>query len=432
MQGNCLTAIPSFVGEQLDYDALQPTAALISKPPLPQTRVSVIVPVRDEEEILHKTLQALADQIDLDGNRLDDRSYEVLVFANNCTDASAAIARRFAQQHPQFQLHVVEQNLPQQEAHIGRVRRMLMDEAHRRLVGLGQHHGIIASTDGDSQVDRQWIAAMRYEIAQGADAVGGRTVTHRAERAALDRATKTSYLRFVGYRYLVKQLEDYLDPDPFDRAPRHYQFFGANFAVTHEMYALAGGMPLRPTSEDVAFHQAIVKVGAKVRHSMLMRVTTSARHQGRATQGLADRLSQFQALGQRQQSFLVASAAEVRAKLLVRHDLRRCWAQATSDQLRAALAPQRLAQLANRLTVPMAELHEAIEQSLTFGELVQRVEQCQQAMGLWQQQWTAVPIEMAIAELRLCLYQQRQQTCFATDARRGLGGSLPCAGCIKS
>ncbi|PZV08969.1 MAG: glycosyl transferase [Leptolyngbya sp.] len=430
MQGNCLTAIPSFVAEQLDDGTLQPTATLVIKPPLPQTRVSVIVPVRNEAEMLPTTLQALADQIDFEGNCLDFKSYEVIVFANNCTDASAAIARQFAQQHPQFQLHVIEQTLPQAEAHIGRVRRTLMDEAHRRLQGLGQRHGIIASTDGDSQVDRQWIAAMRHEIAQGADAVGGRTVTHRAERAALDRATKTSYLRFVGYRYLVKQLEDYLDPDPFDRAPRHYQFFGANFAVTHEMYALAGGMPLLPTSEDVAFHQAIVKVGAKVRHSTLMRVTTSARRQGRAAQGLADRLSQFQTLGQRQQSFLVASAAEVRAKLLVRRDLRRCWMQATSDQLRAALAPQRLAQLANRLTVPLAELHEAIEQSVTFGELVQRVEQCQQTMGVWQQQWTAVPIELAIADLRLCLHQQRQQA-LTTDARRGLGGSRPYGDCTN-
>ncbi len=409
MQGHCLAAIPGSSSTNLDDDALQSSPILVAEPPLPPTRVSVIVPVRNEEEMLPETLLALADQVDFNGDRLDAKSYEVIVFANNCTDGSAAIARQFAQQHPHFQLHVVEQTLPQDEAHIGRVRQMLMNEAYRRLNGLGQHLGIIASTDGDSQVDRHWIAAMRYEIDQGADAVGGRTVTHRAERAALDAATKTSYLRFVGYRYLIKQLEDYLDPDPFDKAPRHYQFFGANFAVTHEMYALAGGMPLVPTSEDVAFHKAIVKVGAKVRHSPLMRVTTSARHQGRATLGLADRLSQFQAMGQRRQSFLVESAAEIKAKLLARRDLRRYWVQATSDQFRAALAPQRLAQLATRLAVPMADLHQAIEQSLTFGELVQRVEQCQQAMGIWQQQWTAVPIEMAIADLRLFLNQQRQQ-----------------------
>ena len=226
---------------------------------------------------------------------------------------------------------------------------------------------------------------------------------------ALDGPTKAAYLRFVGYRYLIKQLEDYLDPDPFDRAPRHYQFFGANFAVTHEMYALAGGMPLVPTSEDVAFHRAIVRVGAKVRHSTLMRVTTSARHQGRAALGLADRLSQFQALGQRQEAFLVESAAAVEAKLLARHQLRRYWMQTTSDRPHPALASQNLAQLAARLAVPLTDLHQAIAQSMTVGELFQRVEQCQQALGAWQQRWATVPIEVAIADLRLSLSQWRSR-----------------------
>jgi hypothetical protein len=409
MQGNCLAAIPSLSLAKLDFDTLQSTPVPIAKPPLPQAQVSVIVPVRNEAKTLPKTLLALAHQVDFKDGPLDFKRYEVLVFANNCTDDSAAIARRFAQQHPQLQLHVVEQTLPKGEAYIGRVRQMLMDEAYRRLKCLGPQSGIIASTDGDSRVDRRWIAAILYEIACGADAVGGRTVTDRAERAALDGATKAAYLRFVGYRYLIKQLEDYLDPDPFDRAPHHYQFFGANFAVTREMYAQAGGMPLVPTSEDVAFHKAIVRVGAKVRHSMLMRVTTSARHQGRATLGLADRLSQFQALGQRQEVFLVESAAAVEAKLLARHQLRRYWMEMTSDRPHSALASQGLAQLATRLEVPLMDLHQAIAQSMTVGELFQRVEQCQQALGAWQQRWATVPIDVAIADLRLSLNQWRSR-----------------------
>lgn len=420
MQGSCLAAIPSVSSATLSCDALRPTPGLIATPPLPQTQVSVIVPVRNEAEMLPKTLLALANQIDFGGNAIDARGYEVIVFANDCTDSSAAIARHFARQHPSLQLHVIEQTLPEGEAHIGRVRQMLMDEASRRLLSLSQPSGIIASTDGDSRVDRRWIAAICHEIACGADAVGGRTVTDRAERAALDKATKAAYLRFVGYRYLIKQMESYLDPDPFDRAPRHYQFFGANFAVTQWMYAQAGGMPPLPTGEDVAFHRAIVKVGAKVRHSALMRVTTSARRQGRATLGLADRLSQFQTLGQRQESFWVASAAEVEAKLLARHHLRRYWIQTTSDQPAPASAAQRLAQLATRLAVPRAELHRAIEQSLTVGDLFQRVEQCQQTLGLWQQQWATVPIEVAIADLRLSLSQWRSRVSHAPSELRSL------------
>ena len=420
MQGSCLAEVPNVSLTKLGCDALRPTPVLIATPPLPQTQISVIVPVRNEAEMLPKTLLALANQIDFEGNAVDARGYEVIVFANNCTDSSAAIARHFARQHPSLQLHIIEQTLPEGEAHIGRVRQMLMNEASRRLLSLGKSSGVLASTDGDSRVDRRWIAAIRHEIACGADAVGGRTVTDRAERAALDKATKTAYLRFVGYRYLIKQLESYLDPDPFDRAPRHYQFFGANFAVTQQMYAQAGGMPPLPTGEDVAFHRAIVRAGAKVRHSALMRVTTSARRQGRATLGLADRLSQFQTLGQQQESFWVASAAEVEAKLLARHHLRRYWIQTTNDQSASAPAAQRLAQLATRLAVPRAELHRAIEQSLTVGELFQRVEQCQQTLGLWQQQWATVPIEVAIADLRLSLSQWRSRASHAPSELRSL------------
>ncbi len=424
MQGNCLEAIPvltpapiapptptlSTAEGSLPGGAALPwrTACRVTRPPALQTRASVIVPVRNEAETLLSTLGALANQVDFEGQALASDSYEIIVFANNCTDHSAALVRQFAQQHPQLQLHLIEQTLPPAEAHIGRVRQILMDEAYQRLRWVGTPRGVIASTDGDSRVDRHWIAAMRHEIDRGADALGGRTMINRDERAALDGATRATYLRFVGYRYLIKQLEDYLDPDPFDCAPRHYQFFGANFAVTYEMYALAGGMSPVPTSEDVAFHRALVRVGARVRHSPLMRVTTSARQCGRASLGLADRLSQFQSLGQTQQSFLVEPAAAIEAKLLARRDLRCYWQHYSTGQSLSVLASPQLVQLATRLAVPLAALQKAIELASSWGDLYQRVEQCQQDTGLWHQQWGTVAIERAIANLRLRLNHLRQ------------------------
>jgi hypothetical protein len=405
MQGNCLEAMPIVSPRPLAQEPGRSPILPIEHPPQPQTQVAVIVPVRNEATTLAKTLMALANQRDFQGHPLDPDSYEVIVFANNCTDASAAIARQFARQHPQFHLHVVEQSLPPQEAHIGRVRQLLMNTAHHRLLSLGRPGGIVASTDGDSQVAPHWVAAICHEISQGADAVGGRTVTHRLERAALDEATRRSYLRFVGYRYLIKQLEDYLDPDPFDQAPRHYQFFGANFAVTHTMYAQAGGLPLVTTREDVAFRDALIKVGAKIRHSCLMRVTTSARHQGRARAGLADRLTQFQTLGQRQQPFLVEPLGAIEARLLARHDLRQYWGQLSQGSV---LVPSALQPLATRLAIPLAELQTALAQASTWGDLYQRVDQSQQSLGLWQQRWGLVAIEAAIADLRLRLNDLRQ------------------------
>ncbi|WP_017298796.1 glycosyltransferase [Nodosilinea nodulosa] len=381
---------------------------LVRRLPLPQSLISVIVPVRDEAKTLRMTLSALAHQVDFQGHPIPPSQYEVIVFANNCTDESAAIVRQFARQHPEFQLHLIEQSLSPEDAHIGRVRQILMDEAYRRRCWVGQSVGIIASTDGDSTVDKRWIAAMLYEFERGADAVGGRTVTQRAERHALDVQTRATYLRFVGYRYLIKQLEDHLDPDPFDCPPRHYQFFGANFAVTYQMYALAGGLPPLPTGEDVAFHKALLALGARVRHSVLMRATTSARQQGRASLGLADRLAQFQHLSQRQQVFLVEPGAAVEAKLRARRDLRRYWRCYSTG--RPVLVGPSLATLATHLAVPLTRLQQAVEQSSSFMELDQQIEQERQTVGLWQQQWGSVAIDKAIADLRLRLYRLRQQS----------------------
>lgn len=215
-----------------NWASLEP---LVIAPPSPHCEVCVIVPVRDEAENLTATLDALARQIDLEGRPFDRERYEIIVLANNCSDDSAAIARCFANQQPTLTLHVVEITLPLAEAYVGRARRILMDEAYRRLTLLEHGRGVIASTDGDTRVAPTWLAATLHEIQKGADAVGGRILTDRAGRVALDDYARLCHLREVGYRYLVAELETYLDPDPYDCWPRHYQHFGASLAVTAQM-----------------------------------------------------------------------------------------------------------------------------------------------------------------------------------------------------
>lgn len=209
---------------------------LVCAAPTERCESCVIVPVRDEAELLEQTLAALAGQCTPTGVPLDPRSYEIIVLANNCRDDSAAVARRFASTHPYLRLHTVELTLSPAEAHVGRARQLLMDEAYRRLYRVGQPRGVIASTDGDSQVCPHWLFTIRSEICKGADAVGGRIFTHPTERAALDPATRLCLLRDAGYQYLASYLQACIDPDPFDPWPRHYQHFGASFAVTAEAY----------------------------------------------------------------------------------------------------------------------------------------------------------------------------------------------------
>ena len=298
-----------------------PRGRLIETPPLPTCRMSVIVPARDEEETIGAALDALARQLTLTGERLDPRSYEVIVLANNCRDRTAAIARSIREHHPELVLHVVEVTLPRAEAHAGSARAMLMDEAHARLRAAGCTRGIIASTDGDTRVAATWLAATLAEIERGADAVGGRIIVDREELRRLGPG-RASHLLDVGYRHLVAEIDAYLDPDPFDPWPRHYQHFGASMAVTADAYARCGGLPAEPVMEDVALYRALVRSDLRLRHSPSVRVTTSARRGGRVPVGLSSQLrqwSEWECGGDQQ---LMPSAAEVIARARGRRNLR--------------------------------------------------------------------------------------------------------------
>lgn len=369
-------------------------AALISVPPLPQCEVSVIIPAKDEAQTIIATLTALANQTHLHGQPLNPLTYEIIILANNCLDRSAAIARRFARQHPHLAIHVAEVKLPPDRAYIGHVRKMLMDEAYLRLMSLGRSRGVIASTDGDTQVSATWIAAILHEIGHGVDAVGGRILTDRDSRQALHPQAKSHFLQEVGYRSLMAQVEFHLDPDPYDPLPRHYQHYGASLAVTAEMYAKAGGIPPVRTPEDEAFYQALLRVDARFRHSPLVQVTTSARVSGRSPVGLAAQLRHWTELSA-DSTLKVAPATTMIAWFQSRHKLRSLWQRLLSD---SKISVHEVEPLAGKLGVSTNWLFDELLQDHTFGKLVARVIQCQQLSYL--NHWQPIDVKVAIEELR--------------------------------
>ena len=243
------------------------------------------------------------------------------------------------------------------------------------------------------------------KIACGADAVGGRIVTDRAGRAALDPYARECHLREVGYSYLVAELETYLDADPFDVWPRHYQHYGASLAVTAQMYEQAGGMQPVRTPEDVAFYNALVRVNARFRHSPLVRVTTSARQTGRTNIGLANQFNEWAAMGRRNQPFLVESAAAIETKLQARHELRVLWWRVLNGYQPTC---KDIAPLANTLGISTQWLTHELAQPYSCGLVLERVKQRQQQEGIWQQRWYPVKIEQAIADLRARLNSLRR------------------------
>ena len=379
-----------------DYDAfLKP---LITKPPLTSCEVCVIVPVRNEAEALSATLLALINQVDLQGRPLAKDRYEIIVLANNCSDNSAEIARNFARSHSII-LHTIEMTIDRNRAHIGWVRKLLMDEAYRRLKSIGRSLGIIASTDGDTRVAPTWIAATLAEIENGADAVGGRIVTDCQERNKLDRNTRLYYLRYLRYGYLSAQLESCLDPN-YEPFPRHHHHYGASLAVTAQMYAKVGGLPPLPSSEDVALYNALKRADARFCHSPMVRVITSARVVGRAKAGLSERLSSLNVTATHRQTVLVEPAELIKERFVLRYWLRYFW-----RNMQQGIYSTRLSILADRLELSVDLLEETIVRSPTFGLLVEQIEQHYNYK--LERKWHKVPIQKAIADLNTMIRQAR-------------------------
>lgn len=259
----------------------------------PRCRAIVVVPVRNEELTLGCTLEALRLQKDAVSRPLAYETYEILLLLNNCTDHSEQIAKSFQRRHPDLRLHVAHQTFPDEMAHVGTARSLLMQSACRRLAGNGGASGAILSTDADTTVGPHWVERSLYHPDQGADVVGGVIQLHPAD---LDDMAETYPETYRAdhmdreYQQQVAQLESLFDPDLHDPWPRHLEHFGASLACTQEIYERAGGLPAVKHLEDVAFIDAVRRVDGRVRHAIDVSVRTSGRLHGRVEVGLSGQL----------------------------------------------------------------------------------------------------------------------------------------------
>ena len=390
----------------LSYDTLFSAAdflPLIFPPPNPYLKLSLIIPVRNEAADLIRTLAALASQVDALGNALNPAIYEVLVLANNCTDDTAGTACDFARRHPHLALHVAEGTLPPSLAHVGAARRLLMDAACRRLLSCGRERGVIASTDGDTRAAPDWVSQMLREIAAGADAVGGRIRVER--QRGQDREARLYGLRDAAYQRGLARLESLVDPDPADPWPRHHQFFGGSLGITAEAYCRVGGLPPLPCLEDVALEDALRRADACIRHSPQVRVTTSARQEGRTPLGLSSQLREWGEMGRSGHAHWVQQPAAVTARFRSRRIFRRCWRMHRAES-------RLLTDLAEALAVPLSVLQDGLaDPSQPFGVLWAAVmAHHQQPDGAWARRWPLVPITEALPDLRRRFNSRQRQS----------------------
>ena len=379
-------------------------AKLIAAPLRPECRAIIVIPVRDEAACLRQTLDAFAAQTDFSGRRLAPDSYEIIVFANNCCDESATIARRWQKENAALNVHIIEADLPAANANIGFVRRVLMNEAWRRWRESPRVNGVIITTDGDTVVDSRWIWANLSEIAGGAEAVGGRITISRADIKLMDAKARRFHLLDTGYRLAVAELEARMDADGGDFLPRHHQHYNASFAVTTEAFQAAGGVPEVRFLEDVAFYQALRRIDARFRHSPLVRVTTSARRAGRVECGLSTQISEWICLGKTTADYLVESAAAARQRIYWKNELRKLWVNAAQNAV-----SRKAAVCADALLVSGNFLRDELQKQQSFGVLLENVERRQSADGEWARVYPLAEVAAALADLRLILTDLRRR-----------------------
>lgn len=237
---------------------------------------AVAIPARDEADRIAACLEALDAQI---GARLD----AIVLLVNNTSDGTARIARG-VRLHKPTKLHVIECNLPPDQATAGHARRLAM-EAAAELAG---PDGVLLTTDADGMVDPDWLAANLTAIAAGADAVAGWVELHPIDWGHIPAKLHEDDARECAYDALCDEIHARLDPDPADPVPRHTQHSGASIAVTAAAYARCGGVPAIPTGEDRALIAALRRVDARIRHAPEVHVTVSGRIEGRSEGGMAD------------------------------------------------------------------------------------------------------------------------------------------------
>ena len=249
----------------------------------------VAIPVKDEEERLPACLRALARQRDRSGRSISPTLVSVVVFANNCTDRSASLARKLGG-GLSLDIRVVEARLPPAVAHAGSARRAAMDLAEAWLVERGGRDGVILTTDADSQVAPNWIAENLAAFEAGAEAVLGR-IDLDEEGANLPEALHRRGALEDTYERLLTELSWLLDPLEHDPWPHHATISGASLGVTRTAYCRVGRLPRVPLGEDKALIALLSRHDARIRHCPTAHVITSGRTDGRAPGGVAETLA---------------------------------------------------------------------------------------------------------------------------------------------
>ncbi len=228
----------------------------------------VVVPAHDEEHMIAGCLGALARQT------VPRAGFETIVVLDACADTTAAVVTTTA-----VQLGLPVRTLRGPGQGPGAARRAGMEAASERLSALGRPDGLIARTDADSRPAPDWLERQLAHVSSGALAIAGLIELDPEERARLPRAVIRRRERDATAR-----LQRVRRSDP---SADHHHFAGASIGITANAYRAVGGLEPVSALEDAAFAERLGAHQIPILRPADVRVSTSARADGRVTRGLS-------------------------------------------------------------------------------------------------------------------------------------------------
>lgn len=233
---------------------------------------TIAVPVRDEEALLPRALDAL-----LTAMRSSSMRGGLVFVINDTTDNSAMIIRRTLKK-ALVAFAIVENSFASEIRNAPHARRMALDIAWCCAPG-----GVLLTTDADSYVGPNWIASRLSHIASGYDLVCEDVRLDEQELALLPTQVAAVGEAERAYFEASNRLWRFWTAEPADYFT--YRASGASLAIRSDAYRKIGGLPTPSIGEDTALCEAVLAAGLKVGMPNDGETRTSARLRSRAQGG---------------------------------------------------------------------------------------------------------------------------------------------------
>ncbi len=218
--------------------------------------VHVVVPARDEEGYLPRTLDSLRSAVTMATSLAPDLEVHVTVVLDSCRDGSADVVRR----EPWVAAVEVASGL------VGEVRAIGVEHARAVAGDRDPSRVWIACTDADTVVPPRWLVEQITPARQGYELVVG---TVRPDSADLSPETLAAWES----RHELRE--------------GHAHVHGANLGFTLAAYDRVGGFEHVRSGEDVRLVRRMQQAGVRWRATTRTQVVTSGRRVGRVPDGFS-------------------------------------------------------------------------------------------------------------------------------------------------